>query len=108
MIFDDALSCSQVLKATASMLTQTPEMLYNTACALIEKGDMEGALAALDDAERLFVEQVIICLSMQLPSSHVARRCTRRASRLRALPCDDGVGQSWLSPISQPFVACGA
>ena len=48
----------QALKATAGMLAATPDMLHNLACAHIERGEMEAALAALDEAERLFVEEV--------------------------------------------------
>ena len=51
------------------MLQATPDMLHNLACAHIERGEMEAALATLDEAERVFVEEV------GLTPKAVERRC---------------------------------
>lgn len=47
----------QVLKAASTMLGDTSDLAYNRVCAVIARGDMNGALGVLDSAEDLFRQE---------------------------------------------------
>lgn len=51
----DATTAEKVITATAQIVEMTPDMAYNKACCVIERGDWKQALEAVDEAEKQFV-----------------------------------------------------